>query len=60
MMNRAADRGAGQGAKDGIAALDLALWDLKAKLNDEPLWKALGGRRPRVNVHAGACDAAAD
>ena len=33
------------------AALDIALWDLKAKLRDEPLWKALGGARPKVNVH---------
>jgi L-alanine-DL-glutamate epimerase-like enolase superfamily enzyme len=34
-----------------IAALDIALWDLKAKLNDEPLWRTLGGLRPRVNMH---------
>jgi L-alanine-DL-glutamate epimerase-like enolase superfamily enzyme len=34
-----------------IAALDIALWDLKAKLNDEPLWRTLGGLRPRVNTH---------
>ncbi len=37
-----------------IAALDIALWDLKAKANDEPLWKTLGGARPRANVHAGS------
>lgn len=37
-----------------IAALDLALWDLKAKACAEPLWKTLGGARPRANVHAGA------
>jgi L-alanine-DL-glutamate epimerase-like enolase superfamily enzyme len=36
------------------AALDIALWDLKSKANLEPLWKTLGGSRPRVNVHAGA------
>jgi L-alanine-DL-glutamate epimerase-like enolase superfamily enzyme len=35
-----------------IAALDLALWDLKAKANSEPLWQTLGATRPRVNVHA--------
>ena len=34
-----------------IAALDIALWDLKAKLNNEPLWRTLGGTRPRANVH---------
>lgn len=33
------------------AALDIALWDLKAKANDEPLWKTLGASRPRVNTH---------
>ena len=34
------------------AVLDIALWDLKAKLNDEPLWKSLGAGRPRVNAYA--------
>lgn len=43
-------------ASQAIAALDIALWDLKAKANGEPLWKTLGGSRPRVNVHAGGCD----
>jgi L-alanine-DL-glutamate epimerase-like enolase superfamily enzyme len=45
-----------------IAVLDMALWDLKAKANAEPLWKTLGGTRPRANAHAagvalGASDA---
>jgi L-alanine-DL-glutamate epimerase-like enolase superfamily enzyme len=34
-----------------LAALDLALWDLKAKANAEPLWRTLGATRPRINVH---------
>lgn len=34
------------------AALDLAWWDLYAKLRDEPLWKTLGGRGPDVAVGA--------
>lgn len=34
-----------------IAALDLALWDLKAKHNEEPLWRTLGGSRPKINSH---------
>ena len=25
-----------------IAAIDIALWDIKAKLNEEPLWQTLG------------------
>jgi L-alanine-DL-glutamate epimerase-like enolase superfamily enzyme len=37
------------------AILDIALWDLKAKANSEPLWKALGGRRPRANAHLASC-----
>lgn len=39
-----------------IAALDIALWDIKAKINEEPLWKTLGGIRPRVNSFATDCD----
>jgi L-alanine-DL-glutamate epimerase-like enolase superfamily enzyme len=48
-------------AKDfdaAISLLDVALWDLKAKANAEPLWKTLGGSRPRINVHASAADPA--
>jgi len=37
------------------ALLDIALWDLKSKANLEPLWKTLGGARPRVPVHASSC-----
>ena len=35
-----------------ISALDVALWDLKARINEEPLWKTLGGARPKANAHA--------
>ena len=38
-------------AAAAIAALDLALWDLKAQAAGEPLWRALGASRPRVNAH---------
>ena len=34
------------------AVLDLAVWDLKAKAQNEPLWKTLGGTRPRANAYA--------
>ena len=37
---------------DAIATLDMALWDLKAKANGEPLWKTLGGSRQRVHCYA--------
>lgn len=43
-----------------MAALDIALWDLKAKLNGEPLWKTLGGSRPRANIHASEPRASGD
>jgi L-alanine-DL-glutamate epimerase-like enolase superfamily enzyme len=41
------------------AALDIAMWDLKAKANGEPLWKTLGGTRCRMNAHL-AWDGPAD
>lgn len=33
------------------AVLDVACWDLKAKAQAEPLWKTLGGSRPRANAY---------
>ena len=42
--------------ESGIAALDVALWDLKSKLLGEPLWRTLGASRPRVNAHAAGFD----
>lgn len=41
---------------DAISAIDIALWDLKAKANHEPLWKTLGGARPRVHAYASGLD----
>ena len=39
-----------------IGAVDMALWDLKAKMNDEPLWRTLGGRDRFVPGYAsGLC-----
>jgi L-alanine-DL-glutamate epimerase-like enolase superfamily enzyme len=50
------DRLAGYANDDSAAAacagLDLACWDLAAKLRGEPLWKTLGGSRPRAMLHA--------
>jgi L-alanine-DL-glutamate epimerase-like enolase superfamily enzyme len=59
-MTAARSRSGGALSAEAVAALDVALWDLKAKAQDEPLWRALGGLRPRVNVHAAGCDRAMD
>ncbi|MBT3346225.1 MAG: mandelate racemase/muconate lactonizing enzyme family protein [Gemmatimonadetes bacterium] len=40
-----------------VSALDIALWDLKARINDEPLWKTLGASSPRVRAYASGIDA---
>jgi len=39
-----------------IAAIDLALWDLKARCRGEPLWRTLGGSSPRVRAYASGLD----
>lgn len=39
-----------------MMAIDAALWDLKAKLAGEPLWRLLGARKPRVKAYASGLD----
>ena len=39
-------------ASEAIAGLDLALWDLKAKANNEPLYRTLGASSPKVKAYA--------
>lgn len=51
--------GAGSRSRQCAAALvDVVLWDLKARANGEPLWKTLGGSRPRVHAYASGADRA--
>lgn len=39
-----------------LSALDIALWDLKARRLGEPLWRLLGGFDPKVPCYAGGID----
>src|SRR6201997_1412031 len=35
-----------------LSAIDVALWDIKGKALEQPLWKLLGGHRERVPTYA--------
>lgn len=39
-----------------IAAIDSALWDIKAKLAGEPLWRFLGATEPHVKAYGSGLD----
>lgn len=43
-------------ANDAICAIDMALWDLKAKAAGEPLWRLLGASEGRVKAYASGID----
>ena len=43
-----------------IGALDMALWDIKATLAGEPLWRLLGGRERTVPAYASGLDIGLD
>ena len=46
-------KGGNEGSdNDAIGSLDTALWDLKAKINQEPLWKTLGASTRYVKLYA--------
>ncbi len=40
----------------GLSAIDNALWDLKARLAAEPLWRFLGGHDNKVEAYGGGID----
>ncbi|SFV13407.1 L-alanine-DL-glutamate epimerase [Methylobacterium sp. 174MFSha1.1] len=48
--------GRGGAAVLAQSAIDMALWDLKAKRLGQPLWTLLGGHDPKVPVYAGGID----
>ncbi|MBA4264517.1 MAG: mandelate racemase [Comamonadaceae bacterium] len=45
-------RGQSGYASHAIAAIDLALWDIKGKALEQPCWRLLGGARSEVPVYA--------
>jgi len=48
--------GRGGAAVLAISAVDIALWDLRARRQGAPLWRVLGGFDPRVPCYAGGID----
>jgi L-alanine-DL-glutamate epimerase-like enolase superfamily enzyme len=48
--------GRGGLAAFAMAAVDIALWDLRAKTADQPLWRMLGGDSCEVKAYAGGID----
>ena len=48
--------GRGGHATSAISAVDIALWDLRAKRAQLPLWRFFGGYDPKVPVYAGGID----
>jgi L-alanine-DL-glutamate epimerase-like enolase superfamily enzyme len=48
--------GRGGLAAFAMAAVDIALWDMRARREDLPLWRALGGESPKVAAYAGGID----
>jgi len=53
-QRRAAAVGSGPGGMFTLAlsAIDIALWDIRGKALNQPLWKLLGGARERVPTYA--------
>ncbi len=52
-IHKAGNEGA---ANANLSALDIALWDLKAKIAGEPLWRTLGAAHGRVEAYASGMD----
>jgi len=48
--------GRGGIASFAISAVDIALWDLRLKRREEPLWKAAGAASDRCRAYAGGID----
>jgi L-alanine-DL-glutamate epimerase-like enolase superfamily enzyme len=48
--------GRGGSMSFAVSAIDMALWDLKAKRANTALWRLLGGHDPKVPCYAGGID----
>ena len=53
LLHKAGNRGE---ASLSLSNIDFALWDLKAKLAGEPVWRLLGARAGRVKAYASGLD----
>jgi L-alanine-DL-glutamate epimerase-like enolase superfamily enzyme len=60
MLSRVFKSGHGGATFGGIGTLDSALWDLKAKIAGEPLWRLLGAADRFVAGYASGLDIALD
>jgi len=58
MLAQVFKSGHGGATYGGVATFDAALWDIKAKLAGEPLWRLLGGRDRFVPGYASGLDIA--
>jgi len=48
--------GRGGIASFAISAVDIALWDIRCKMQDQPLWKVAGGANNTCNAYCGGID----
>jgi L-alanine-DL-glutamate epimerase-like enolase superfamily enzyme len=56
MVDRAFKGGNRGAITRAISALDIVMWDAKAKANNEPVWRTLGASEPRVKAYASGID----